>query len=176
MYCAVVFRDAWCRSANCRHETSPSGRSARAPPIVADLVLLLVTLAGGSCLSCWSACSWSVLAVVWICMFWICRCMVSICDQSSFRLLRCRSVWSSMSCWSACIWCSSSAKCCALSVGAALGVALLVCSSALWKHPTTRDVVYCQGQIALFQTRGGDYAPLSEEEQCALLVQRIFGS
>jgi hypothetical protein len=60
-----------------------------------------------------------------------------------------------------------------------LGLLLLVIASiflvtALWKSPIPEsDITENKRQIMLFQTKVGEYAPLSEEERCALLVQRI---
>jgi predicted negative regulator of RcsB-dependent stress response len=53
-------------------------------------------------------------------------------------------------------------------------ITLVLVIPALWKSPISIEKVAAyQREIALYQTGSGDYAPLSEEERCALLVQRI---
>jgi hypothetical protein len=54
-----------------------------------------------------------------------------------------------------------------------IAVALLV-SAALWKNPVPEErLAAARREIALYQARSGEYAPLSEEERRALLLQRI---
>lgn len=53
-------------------------------------------------------------------------------------------------------------------------IASLILVSVLWKSPIPEgDIAEGKRQIKLFQTKSGEYAPLSEEERCALLVQKI---
>ncbi len=54
-----------------------------------------------------------------------------------------------------------------------IAVALLV-SAALWSNPVPEErLAAARREIALYQARSGEYAPLSEEERRALLLQRI---
>ncbi|BCL81569.1 hypothetical protein ccbrp13_40340 [Ktedonobacteria bacterium brp13] len=58
----------------------------------------------------------------------------------------------------------------------ALAALALIFNTALfWRSNITEDkIVEGKRQIAFFQTKSGEYAPLNEEERCALLVQKIL--
>jgi hypothetical protein len=54
-------------------------------------------------------------------------------------------------------------------------IASILVSAFLWKSPIPEDKVAAyRREIACYQTKSDDYAPLSEEERCSLLVQRIL--
>jgi hypothetical protein len=54
--------------------------------------------------------------------------------------------------------------------------ALIVFTAAFfWKNRISEEkIAEEKREIALFETNGGEYSSLSEEERCALLVQRIM--
>jgi hypothetical protein len=61
-----------------------------------------------------------------------------------------------------------------LSIAILIVIAAAFAASQLWKSGIPEDkLAEGKRQIALFQTKGGDYAGLSEEERCALLAQRV---
>ena len=53
-------------------------------------------------------------------------------------------------------------------------IASIFATSSFWKSTISEDnITAYKRQIALYQTKSDEYAALSEEERCALLVQRI---
>lgn len=52
--------------------------------------------------------------------------------------------------------------------------AVLLTSVAVWRNPISEEkLAAARREVALYQTRSGDYAPLSGDEQRALLLIRI---
>lgn len=54
-------------------------------------------------------------------------------------------------------------------------VASVFLMASIWKSPfPEQTLLHNRKEVGLFQTQSGDYASLSEEERCTLLVQRII--